>query len=103
MISPSYIILLKNDKNILHNILANARWIPDGQLCPTVTNRANYIHWIEDLLALSPAPWHHPSSKQVAGIDIGTGANCIYPLLGTALHGWRFVGTGTYCTMVFTQ
>lgn len=26
-------------------------------------------------------------------IDIGTGANCIYPLLGSALLGWTFLGT----------
>jgi 23S rRNA (adenine1618-N6)-methyltransferase len=72
------------------------RWIPDGQLCPAVTNRANYIHWIEDLLALAPAPWRSSAGAHlVAGVDIGTGANCIYPLLGASLHGWRFVGTGT--------
>lgn len=71
-------------------------WIPDGQLCPTVTNRANYIHWIEDLLASCPAPWHQNGEHEevVCGIDIGTGANCIYPLLGTALHKWHFVATG---------
>ncbi len=28
---------------------------------------------------------------EVAGLDIGCGANLIYPLLGAALHGWRFV------------
>ena len=27
-----------------------------------------------------------------AGLDIGCGANCIYPLLGAAINGWRFVG-----------
>ena len=27
------------------------------------------------------------------GLDIGCGANCIYPLLGAALNGWHFVGT----------
>lgn len=27
-------------------------WIPDGQLVPAVTNRANYLHWIEDLLGV---------------------------------------------------
>lgn len=31
-------------------------WVPDGQLVPPVTNRANYIHWLEDLLALSSPP-----------------------------------------------
>ena len=31
-------------------------WVPDGQLVPPVTNRANYIHWLEDLLALSLPP-----------------------------------------------
>ena len=32
------------------------RWVPLGQLVPPVTNRANYIHWLEDLLALSAPP-----------------------------------------------
>lgn len=27
------------------------------------------------------------------GFDIGTGANCIYPLLGASLLGWSFVGS----------
>ncbi|KAL3694734.1 hypothetical protein R1sor_008385 [Riccia sorocarpa] len=68
-------------------------WIPDGQLCPTVPNRANYVHWIEGLLSVSPAPWHSENPPQIRGLDIGTGANCIYPLLGAALQGWHFVGT----------
>jgi 23S rRNA A1618 N6-methylase RlmF len=27
----------------------------------------------------------------VLGLDIGCGANLIYPLLGAAQHGWRFI------------
>lgn len=27
----------------------------------------------------------------MVGLDIGCGANLIYPLLGAAQHGWRFV------------
>lgn len=68
----------------------NIAWeVPDGQLVPPVTNRANYIHWIEDLLELSPPT----NTNCVTGLDVGCGANCIYPLLGAALNGWRFVGT----------
>jgi 23S rRNA (adenine1618-N6)-methyltransferase len=26
-------------------------------------------------------------------LDIGTGANCVYPLLGNKVYGWQFVGT----------
>lgn len=81
-------------RSLLHHDYGISWWIPDGQLCPAVTNRANYIHWIEDLLALAPAPWRSSAEAHlVAGVDIGTGANCIYPLLGASLHGWRFVGT----------
>eukprot|EP00899_Mesostigma_viride_P011471 jgi/Mesvir1/20324/Mv19914-RA.1 len=89
--------------------------IPEGQLCPTVTSRANYIHWLADLLALSgkpspdgPAvgaastrsgavmpPPATASGSDVRGLDIGVGANCIYPLLGASIHGWSFVGTDT--------
>eukprot|EP00249_Psilotum_nudum_P018251 c26713_g1_i2 orf=144-1733(+) len=68
-------------------------WIPDGQLCPAVPNRVNYIHWIADLLSSTPVLGNENERKQVIGIDIGTGASCIYPLLGAALHSWHFVGT----------
>ncbi len=28
-------------------------------------------------------------------LDIGTGANCIYPLIGAHEYGWRFTGSET--------
>ncbi|PKA54246.1 23S rRNA (adenine1618-N6)-methyltransferase [Apostasia shenzhenica] len=69
-------------------------WIPDEQLCPTVPNRSNYIHWIEDLLSSGLILAKNDGSKgTVRGFDIGTGANCIYPLLGASLLGWSFVGS----------
>ncbi|KAF5737943.1 methyltransferase-like protein 16 isoform X1 [Tripterygium wilfordii] len=68
-------------------------WIPDGQLCPTVPNRSNYIHWIEDLLSSDVILKTNADGDNVKGFDIGTGANCIYPLLGASLLGWSFVGT----------
>lgn len=68
-------------------------WIPDGQLCPTVPNRSNYIHWIEDLLSSDIIPNSNEGNNVIKGFDIGTGANCIYPLLGASLLGWSFVGS----------
>ncbi|KDP20409.1 hypothetical protein JCGZ_06368 [Jatropha curcas] len=68
-------------------------WIPDGQLCPTVPNRSNYIHWIEDLLSSDIIPKNNANGEIVRGFDIGTGANCIYPLLGASIKGWSFVGS----------
>ncbi|OMO92825.1 Ribosomal RNA large subunit methyltransferase F-like protein [Corchorus olitorius] len=68
-------------------------WIPDGQLCPTVPNRSNYIHWIEDLLSSDIIPKTNSNGDNVRGFDIGTGANCIYPLLGASLLGWSFVAS----------
>ncbi|CAA0807760.1 methyltransferases [Striga hermonthica] len=68
-------------------------WIPDGQLCPTVPNRSNYIHWIEDLLASDIIGVSKSDDDVIKGFDIGTGANCIYPLLGASVLGWKFVGS----------
>ncbi|KAL4310005.1 hypothetical protein GQ457_01G045410 [Hibiscus cannabinus] len=68
-------------------------WIPDGQLCPTVPNRSNYIHWIQDLLSSDIIPRPNNNGDVVRGFDIGTGANCIYPLLGASLLGWSFVAS----------
>ncbi|XP_067402092.1 RNA N6-adenosine-methyltransferase METTL16 [Emydura macquarii macquarii] len=63
--------------------------IPLERLIPTVPLRLNYIHWVEDLIG------HQDADKQALrrGIDIGTGASCIYPLLGATLNGWYFLAT----------
>lgn len=59
--------------------------IPLERLIPTVPLRLNYIHWVEDLT---------DGQKQLRrGIDIGTGASCIYPLLGATMNGWYFLAT----------
>lgn len=58
-------------------------------------NRSNYIHWIEDLLSSDVVEKIDGRGDGARGFDIGTGANCIYPLLGASLRGWRFVGSGT--------
>lgn len=78
---------------LLHHDHALNWWIPDGQLCPTVPNRSNYIHWIEDLLASDIIEKKNADEVKVRGFDIGTGANCIYPLLGASLLGWNFIGS----------
>ncbi|CAM9601929.1 unnamed protein product, partial [Discosporangium mesarthrocarpum] len=38
---------------------------------------------------------HSPPRTQCRGVDIGTGASCIYPLLGWSMHGWSFLATET--------
>ncbi|KAJ8452999.1 hypothetical protein Cgig2_014762 [Carnegiea gigantea] len=78
---------------LLHHDHGLNWWIPDGQLCPTVPNRSNYIHWIEDLLASDIIEKIEANGGKVRAFDIGTGANCIYPLLGASLLGWSFVGS----------
>ncbi|XP_058087054.1 uncharacterized protein LOC131234293 isoform X2 [Magnolia sinica] len=78
---------------LLHHDHGINWWIPDGQLCPTIPNRSNYIHWIEDLLSSDFVAKMDSCGDGVRGFDIGTGANCIYPLLGASILGWSFVGS----------
>lgn len=62
--------------------------IPDGYLCPPIPNRADYIHYINDRI--------FPTNDKKAVInilDIGVGANCIYPIVGVKSYGWNFVGS----------
>ena len=66
--------------------------IPKNYLCPPIPGRADYIHYIADLLALSNNG-SIPEGHTVQGLDIGIGANGIYPIIGNAAYGWSFVGT----------
>lgn len=69
--------------------------VPDGYLCPPIPGRAEYIHQAADLLLSSNQSNNPkvPRGKGVKCLDIGVGANCIYPLIGQAEYGWSFVGT----------
>lgn len=66
--------------------------IPAGYLCPPIPGRADYIHYIADLLTTTNNGII-PEGENIVGLDIGIGANCIYPIIGNASYGWSFVGT----------
>jgi 23S rRNA (adenine1618-N6)-methyltransferase len=66
--------------------------IPEGYLCPPIPGRADYIHYLADLLA-ADNNGSIPKGKSVKILDIGVGANCIYPLIGHHEYGWNFVGS----------
>ena len=66
--------------------------IPANYLCPPIPGRADYIHYIADLLAESNNGVI-PEGENVTGLDIGIGANCIYPIIANTVYGWSFVGT----------
>ncbi|MGH1338674.1 MAG: 23S rRNA (adenine(1618)-N(6))-methyltransferase RlmF [Aureispira sp.] len=64
--------------------------LPEGALCPPIPSRADYLHHLADLLGTEAGL--PPRGKKTKILDIGTGASCIYPLLGTSAYGWSFIG-----------
>jgi 23S rRNA (adenine1618-N6)-methyltransferase len=66
--------------------------IPPNYLCPPIPGRADYIHHIADLLAASNGGII-PTGKRVTCLDIGVGANCVYPIIGRKEYGWTFIGS----------
>jgi 23S rRNA (adenine1618-N6)-methyltransferase len=66
--------------------------IPPGYLCPPIPGRADYIHHVADLLAAGNQD-NIPTGPKVRCLDIGVGANCVYPIIGHKVYGWSFVGS----------
>ena len=66
--------------------------IPPGYLCPPIPGRADYVHHAADLLAID-CNGSIPRGPAIRVLDIGVGANCIYPLIGHHEYGWCFVGS----------
>ncbi len=77
---------------LLHDYAIREWDIPAQYLCPPIPGRADYLHYLADLLGESNGG-NVPRGKSVRVLDIGVGANCIYPLIGHAAYGWQFVGT----------
>ncbi len=66
--------------------------IPQKYLCPPVPGRADYIHYMADLLSESLSK-NIPAGDKIKCLDIGVGANCVYPIIGNVEYGWSFVGS----------
>lgn len=61
--------------------------VPPGYLCPPIPGRSDYLHHLADLPGVG--------RTHVRVLDVGMGANCIYPLIGASEYGWQFVGSET--------
>ena len=66
--------------------------IPSGYLCPPIPGRADYIHHIADLLG-NCNRGKIPAGDKIRCLDIGVGANCVYPIIGNKEYRWSFVGS----------
>ncbi|RXR20358.1 23S rRNA (adenine(1618)-N(6))-methyltransferase RlmF [Flavobacterium amnicola] len=66
--------------------------LPPTNLCPPIPGRADYIHHIADLLAKG-INGTLPTGSGIKILDIGTGANVIYPIIGHQEYHWTFVGS----------
>lgn len=81
------------NKAILKHFYSISYWdIPENYLCPPIPGRADYIHYIADLLSLNNNGFI-PKGKSIKVLDIGVGANCVYPIIGSSAYGWDFIGS----------
>jgi 23S rRNA (adenine1618-N6)-methyltransferase len=83
------------NKALLKHHYQISNWdIPTDYLCPPIPGRAEYLHYIADILA-EDNKGVIPRGQQIRVLDIGVGANCIYPIIGHQEYGWSFVGSET--------
>ena len=76
-----------------------AYWqLPPGYLCPPIPGRADYVHYLADLLSRSTGVL--PKGKQYRLLDIGTGASCIYPIIASQSYGWQVLASDIDATAI---
>jgi 23S rRNA (adenine1618-N6)-methyltransferase len=73
------------NKALLSHYYGIKKWeFPDTNLCPPIPGRADYIHYMSDLLN---------NNDNITCLDIGVGASCIYPILGVSEYNWSFIAS----------
>ena len=85
-------VLILNKALLKHDYGIDNWGIPPNYLCPPIPGRADYIHYMADLLQGSNYG-KMPKGDQIKCLDIGVGASCIYPIIGHAVYGWSFIGS----------
>ena len=85
--NPKAVVCL--NRALLKHVYAVENWsLPDGFLCPPIPGRVDYVLCAQDLLQNAATPKHN-----IRALDIGTGANLIYPMVATRLLNWEVVGS----------
>ena len=96
--NPKAVLLL--NKALLKCFYNMEDWsFPSSFLCPPIPGRVDYVHYIADLLG-SKNRGKVPKGSKVNCLDIGVGANCIYPILGVNEYGWSFTGADIDLTSI---
>lgn len=85
-------VLELNKSLLLADYKLKSWQIAANSLCPAVPGRADYIHYIADLLA-TENNGVIPTGSNTKILDIGTGSSIIYPIIGAQEYEWDFAGT----------
>ena len=81
------------NKALLKRFYDIENWdIPPGYLCPPIPGRADYIHHMADLMCVRNFG-KIPTGPGIKCLDVGVGANCVYPFIGNKEYGWSFIGS----------
>jgi 23S rRNA (adenine1618-N6)-methyltransferase len=81
------------NQGLLSHYYGIKHWeFPDENLCPPIPGRADYIHYAADLIGESNFG-RIPTGDKITCLDIGTGAGCIYPIIGVTEYGWNFIAS----------
>jgi 23S rRNA (adenine1618-N6)-methyltransferase len=69
--------------------------IPENYLCPPILGRTEYLHQVTDLLYKNNPNFLQDKKlgNSIRVLDVGVGANCIYPIVGVHEYNWNFVGS----------
>jgi 23S rRNA (adenine1618-N6)-methyltransferase len=83
--------VLSLNRALLFQYYGITQWdIPANYLCPSIPGRADYIHYMADVLADAHES-NIPTGTHVSCLDIGVGASCVYPIIGRSEYGWSFI------------
>jgi 23S rRNA (adenine1618-N6)-methyltransferase len=81
------------NKALLNHYYGIEHWdFPDSNLCPPIPGRADYLHYLADLICEHNFG-RFPEGNKISCLDIGIGANCIYPIIGVTEYNWNFIGS----------
>ncbi len=82
------------NKALLKHYYGMDYWdIPKEYLCPPIPGRADYIHHAADLVLERFTSLSEEGLPQITCLDVGVGANCVYPIIGVNEYDWSFIGS----------